>query len=137
MADTVPIVLSGNNGGFYLSRRAMKLLQERGWKGSEYGSPFTTESRSDPTLVEVCRELGKDAAADDVPFNIVEVPQEDLPFVVLQEYDGVESLEVLDSAKEYAANLRAEVDDLNDRLAKMAAVVSSLAEMLIRRPQSE
>lgn len=123
MDETVVVVLNTKYGGFRLSKIAMSILKEKGWEGSAFPE-LTIEARSDPLLVDVCRKLGGRASDDKVPFEFVEVSQEDLSFVVLTEYDGMESLEILQSAKDQAMELSDELDTLKSMLLAARAVLA-------------
>ena len=115
MAKPVVVVLNTGYGGFCLSKSAMSELRKKGWHGSE-SLELTVDARTDPLLVEVCRKLGRHASTDREPFELVEVSPEDLPFVVLTEYDGAESLEILQSAKDHARELADELLSLRTML---------------------
>lgn len=93
------IVLNPGFGGFQLSEAAINRLGL-----SEYDSyvDLTVDERSNPDLVRVCRELGQRASSYNMPFKLVEVSADDLPFVKFSEYDGVESITIDQAAKQLA-----------------------------------
>jgi hypothetical protein len=87
----VTFVLNNYYGGFCLSDEALKAL---GWHNYARYLVLETDARSNPELVRVCKKLGARASSDGKPFTFVEVASEDVPFVTLSEYDGMESLTI-------------------------------------------
>ena len=77
-------------GGFGLSDKACKVLSEI--KGKEVGSyDFNGDDRSDPDLIKVIEDLGKEANGMCADLQIQEIP--DGAEFEIDEYDGSESVE--------------------------------------------
>ncbi len=96
-------VLNTHFGGFQLSDEALKRL---GWGRDSAFLGLDIESRSNPELVRVCKELGRRASSDGKAFDLVVVDRSDAPFVKFHEYDGAESIEIDTAAKECAAQTK-------------------------------
>lgn len=100
MSERLPtnftLVLNDRFGGFELSPEALKRL---GWSHHDRFLTLDISTRSDKSLVEVCKVLGPKASADGKPFALVDVPDSDIQYVRLREYDGRESLSIDEHAK--------------------------------------
>jgi hypothetical protein len=102
--ETREIVLNRHYGGFGLSEEAVNRLLELGYKISEvtqskidaYGLEQReywvgeSISRLDPLLIQVVRELGPAASADNASLEVSEVTV----FYDLISNDGIESVEI-------------------------------------------
>ncbi|MCK5019456.1 MAG: hypothetical protein KAS32_20525 [Candidatus Peribacteraceae bacterium] len=79
-------------GGFYLSKKAIQILKERGYPdlAERCWDVEDQKSRTHPVMVQVIEELGKDASWDgDV--KIIEIP-DDVKDWYIEDNDGFEHI---------------------------------------------
>jgi len=82
------VVINDCYGGFGLSDKADSIMDERSPFYKEHGWLFI--DRSDPILVSVVEELGREADGFASELRIVDIP-DGLEYMI-QEYDGMENL---------------------------------------------
>lgn len=81
---TYEVVYNGDYGGFSLSKEAIKMLKELGWKDDEY-EPV----RHDPKLVQVVKKLGDKAGGSYACLQVAVLSGNKYR---IDEYDGTESV---------------------------------------------
>lgn len=107
--ETVGVLYNACYGGFRLSSEAVRLINNR---YSEIGKPHIKESsyitRTDPIIVDVYNQLGKDSfSGRNSVIEIEYIKKKYIDFIKIDEYDGMESVII-----DYSSSVITQIDKI-------------------------
>lgn len=107
--ETVGVLYNACYGGFRLSSEAVRLINNR---YSEIGKPPIKESsyitRTDPIIVDVYNQLGKDSfSGRNSLIEIEYIKKKYTDFIKIDEYDGMESVII-----DYSSSVITQIDKI-------------------------
>lgn len=92
----ISVMFNGKYGGFGFSKDALKEYNKRkpiGFKNvNSYN--FTMIERTDPLMVQICREMGERANGRSADICIKEIPRKYAECYSIHEYDGLECVSI-------------------------------------------
>lgn len=83
----IPVIISVSYGGFGISKSALEEYTKRTGKKYIY-------DRSDPVMVEIIKEIGKEANTKFSDLVVKLIPDDFKNYYTILEYDGSESIEL-------------------------------------------